>query len=259
MLWSQHELHTLEGKWNLEWTWVLRSVIVRRFFPIEFLDLSQHATRLVIIQGQYEYLSMAVFGDVIADVQKVRGCEPRPIPALNSVSIPKSVDPSNSTEPTMIAQQLISLLPDSPPLSLIVRLIFCLKPPNEDWEHPDFPYLYSDLDSEDEMYSIATLVQSISRPVKDDVSVDTLSTFAERIIDFLEPKVSFDSIEFLHSIQKLFNRVQMMPITSLSYSVFLHLNGRLSHGQFWSVLFSVSLQILLTHKIPAKIRPRIDL
>ena len=31
----------------------------------------------------------------------------------------------------MIAQQLISLLPDSRPLSLIVRLIFCLKFPNE--------------------------------------------------------------------------------------------------------------------------------
>jgi hypothetical protein len=48
------------------------------------------------------------------------------------------------------------------------------------------------LDNEDEMYSIATLVQAISKPVKDDVSVDTLSTFAERIIDFLEPKVSSD-------------------------------------------------------------------
>ena len=43
------------------------------------------------------------FGDVIADVQKVQGYEPRPIPALNSVSIPKSVAPSNSSQPpTMI-------------------------------------------------------------------------------------------------------------------------------------------------------------
>ena len=214
---------------------------------------------MVIIQGQYEYLSMAVFGDVIADVQKVQGYEPRPIPALNSVSIPKSVDPSNSSEPTMIAQNLISLLPDSPPLSLIVRLIFCLKPPNEDWEHPDFPYLYSDLDSEDEMYSIATLVQSISRPVKDDVSVDALSTFAEKIIDLLEPNVSFDFIEVLHSILMLFNRARTMPTTSLSYSVFLHLNSRLFHGRFWFAPFSVPLQILLTYKIPAKIRPCVDL
>ena len=208
---------------------------------LDFLDLSQHATRLVIIHGQYEYLSMAVFGDVIADAQNVRKYEPRPIPVLNSVSLPKSVDPSNSSEPTMIAQQLISLLPDSPPLSLIVRLMFCLKPPNEDWEHPDFPYLYSGLDSEDEMYSIATLVQSISRPVKDDVSVDTLSTFAERITDFLEPKVSFDVIEFVHNIKILLNRAQMTPITSPSYSVFLHLNGHLFHGHFWFVPFSASL------------------
>jgi hypothetical protein len=196
---------------------------------------------------------MAVFGDVLADIQKVREYEPRPIPALNSVSLPKSVDPSNSTEPTMIAQQLISLLPDSPPLSLIVRLMFCLKPPNEDWEHPDFPYLYSDLDSEDEMYSIATLVQSISRPVKDDVSVDTLSAFTERIIDFLEPKVSFDFTKFVHTLQMLLNRAQMMPTTSLSYSVFLHHNGRLFHGHFWFVPFSASLQIPVSHKISAKI------
>ena len=202
---------------------------------------------------------MAVFGDVIADAQEVREYEPRPIPALNSVSLPKSVDPSNSSEPTMIAQQLLSLLPDSPPLSLIVRLMFCLKPPNEDWEHPDFPYLYSDLDGEDEIYSIATLVQSISRPVKDDVSVDTLSTFAERIIDFLEPNVSFDFIEIVHGIQMILNRAQMMPTTSPSYSVFLHLSGLLFHGHFWFVLFSASMQILVSHKIPAKIRPHIDL
>ena len=227
-------------------------------FRLNFLNLSQHATRLVIIQGQYEYLSMAVFGDVIADVQKVWEHEPRPIPALNSVSLPKTVDPSNSSEPTMLAQQLLSLLPDSPPLSLIVRLMFCLKPPNEDWEHPDFPYLYSDLDSEDEMYSIATLVQSISRPVKDDVSVDTLSTFAERIIDLLEPKVSLDFMEFVPIIQML-NRAQMMPTISPSYSVFLHLKGRLFRGHFWFVPLSASLQILVSHKIPAKSRPRIDL
>ena len=159
---------------------------------LNFLYLLQHATRLVIIQGQYEILSMAIYGDVIADTPDVREYEPRPIPALFSASLPKTVDPSNSTEPTILAQQLLSLLPDSPPLPLIVRLMFCLKPPDEDWEHPDFPYLYSDLDSEDEIYDIATLVQSISRPVKDDISVNTLSTFAERITDFLGPKVSLD-------------------------------------------------------------------
>ena len=162
------------------------------------LDLSQHATRLVIIQGQYEYLSLAIFGDVIAEARKIGEYDPRPIPALNSVSLPKTVDPSNSSEPTMLARQLLSLLPDSPPLPLIVRLIFCLKPPDEDWEHPNFPYLYSDLDSEDEIYDIATLVQSISRPVKDDVSIDALSTFAERITDFVGPKVGVNIMEFLH-------------------------------------------------------------
>ena len=135
---------------------------------------------------------MAIFGDVIADAQEIREYEPRPIPALNSVPLPKTLDPSNSSEPTTLAQQLLLLLPDPPPLSLIVRLIFCLKPPDEDWEHVDFPYLYSDLDSEDEIYDIATLVQSISRPVKDDVSVDTLSTFAERVTDFLGPTVSLE-------------------------------------------------------------------
>ena len=133
---------------------------------------------------------MAVYGNVVTDAQEIREYEPRPIPALNSISLLKTVDSSNSREPTMLAQQLLSLLPDSPPLSLIVRLMFCLKPPDEDWEHPDFPYLYSDLENEDEIYDIAALVQSVGRPVKDDVSVDTLSTFAERITDYLGPKVS---------------------------------------------------------------------
>ena len=99
----------------------------------------------------------------------------------------------------MIAHQLISLLPDSRPLSLVVRLIFCLKPTNEDWEHPD---LYSDLDNEDEMYSIANLVQFISRPITTMTMTMFRSTVSPaRIIDFL----SFEF--FIHNnIQKMLSQ-----------------------------------------------------
>ena len=108
---------------------------------------------------------------------------------------------------------------DSRPLSLVVHLMFCLRPTNEDWEHPDLPYLYSDLDSEDEMHSIATLVQFISRPVTTKTMFrSTLSP--ARIIDFLEPKVSFDfyRIFYTQHSKDAFSSERRRFL--LSYSVF---------------------------------------
>ena len=65
---------------------------------------------------------------------------------------------------------MLSLIPDSPPLPLVVRLMFCLKPSDDDWDHPDFPYLYADLRGDDESFDLEGIVQAISRPIRDDTS-----------------------------------------------------------------------------------------
>ena len=53
-----------------------------------------------------------------------------------------------------LAEQLLSLIPDSPPLPLVVRLMFCLKPSDDDWDHPDFLNLYADLGGDDESFDL---------------------------------------------------------------------------------------------------------
>ncbi|KAF8165625.1 hypothetical protein B0H34DRAFT_647411 [Crassisporium funariophilum] len=151
---------------------------------------TEYATRLVIIQGEFDQLSMAIYGEIIADTPDIQSYEGRPLPALEPVPLSKAIDPSNSVDSTALAEQLLSLLADSPPLPLIIRLMLCLKPPDEDWEHEDFPYLYSDLDKEDEDFDLESLVQSSSRPIREDVSVQSLLNFASRINGFIGSKTS---------------------------------------------------------------------
>jgi maltodextrin utilization protein YvdJ len=71
----------------------------------------------------------------------------------------------------------------------VSRLIFSLKPEDEDWDEPDFPYLYCDLDN-DEAFDLESLVQSVTRPIKDDISPETLSRFATKMHDYLGSNVS---------------------------------------------------------------------
>jgi len=95
------------------------------------------------------------------------------------------------TKPAQLAEQLLSLLPAPRPLSLLIRLTFCLKPKDDDWDHPDFPFLYSDIESDEEAFDLETLVEGTSRPIREDVSEDALTQFALRVNDLLGSKVRF--------------------------------------------------------------------
>ena len=65
-----------------------------------------------------------------------------------------------------------------------------MKPSNEDWELPDFPYLYTNLEVEDEEFDLNKAYQSTLRPVADDVSVKLLEMFAEKVAGVIGAKVS---------------------------------------------------------------------
>ena len=109
---------------------------------------------------------------------------------LEPVPLSRNVDPSSSSLPIQLAEQLLSLIPESPPLLLVVRLMLCLKPSDDEWDHPDFLYLYADLGGDDESFDLEGIVQAISRPIRDDTSEEVLSAFVNRIVDLIGPKVS---------------------------------------------------------------------
>jgi hypothetical protein len=145
----------------------------------------------MIVKGKFEALSMAIYGEIVSDPPPVQKYEAKTLPSVESVPLSRAVDPSNSSDPTLLAKQLLSLIPDSPPLPLIVRLMFCMKPSNEDWELPGFPYLHANLDSEvEEDFDLQSAIRWTYRPVQDDTSFESLSRFAVRVASCIGPKVS---------------------------------------------------------------------
>lgn len=167
----------------------------------------------MIVKGKFNALSMAIYGDIVSEPPPVQKYEPKPLPSVESIPLSRAVDPSNSSDPTLLAKQLLSLIPDSPPLPLVVRLMFCMKPSNEDWELPDFPYLHADLDGEvEEDFDLQAALRWTSRPVQDDTSLETLSRFAVRVASCIGQKVcSFDT-----NTVSIFNVILLEQRSSLS-------------------------------------------
>ncbi|KAM6496130.1 hypothetical protein JOM56_008836, partial [Amanita muscaria] len=155
------------------------------------VDLSaEYATRLLIIKGNFKKLSLAVYGTVVSDSSPSTLYEPKPLPALDPTPLSKAVDPGNFLDPSELAKKLLSLIPDSPSLSLVIRLMFCLKPSNEDWDHSDFPYIHAYIDRDDEAFDLESIVQNLSRPLPEDTTIDVLEAFVTRVVDLIGPKNS---------------------------------------------------------------------
>lgn len=72
--------------------------------------------------------------------------------------------------------------------------MFCLKPSNEDWDLPEFPYLYADL-NEDFNSDLEQALRLTSRPVSDDTSQATFAQFAESVARAVGTKVRSASID----------------------------------------------------------------
>ena len=93
-------------------------------------------------------------------------------------------------DPSELARGLLTLIPDAPDLRLITRLMFCLKPSNEDWEERGFPYLFSDLEKDLDELNLDKAVETTARPVSDNIEEDVLKYFAERLSDSVMDYVS---------------------------------------------------------------------
>lgn len=136
-------------------------------------------------------MSLGIYGEVVSD----HNSPPTPLPHVENTAVstpsylPPSLDAVNHADPTSIANQLLAVLPDSPPLHLIIQLVFCLKPEAEDWDRPDFPYLYSDLTRPVDEADLGLAISEIMRPVDVSVPTETLQSFASQVAELLRSKV----------------------------------------------------------------------
>ncbi|KAG2128995.1 hypothetical protein DEU56DRAFT_902989 [Suillus clintonianus] len=150
---------------------------------------SEFATRLMIVRGDFETVSMAIYGDVVSDIPpNPNTYSPLSLPTHLSVPLVPALDAAKSNDPTALARNLLALIPNAPCLSLVIRLMFCLKQPNDDWELPEFPHLYSDLNEEEMDIDLDTAFRSLSRPVVDDISSEQLHCFAKKVSDAIGPR-----------------------------------------------------------------------
>lgn len=140
------------------------------------------ATRLMIVKGSFEAVSMAIYGDVSSEMPPPSATyEPREQVAFEPTPLSNVLDPSNTRDPAQLARQLLNLISDAPPLPLVIRLMFCLKPPNDDWDLPEFPYLHPDLTQIEEDTTLEQFATLTSKPVSDATEPEQLQSFAERI------------------------------------------------------------------------------
>lgn len=144
----------------------------------------------MIVKGNFTKLSLAIYGDVATELPSSPSCYvPGELIPFTPTPLSPILDPANSGDPTILTRNLLSLIPNAPPLPLVIRLMFCLKPANDDWDLPEFPYLHPDFGDYPIDFDLDYAYQLTSQPVADDVPLDVLQGFADRVADAIGPKV----------------------------------------------------------------------
>ena len=144
----------------------------------------------MIFRGTFECVSLAIYGDLVTEQPALPlTYRPNPLPAVEHAPLNGFLDPANAKDPTLLAKQLLELIPDSPSLAIVVRLMYCVKPSDADWEHPDFPYLYVDLGKDIADFSLEKAVKLTTEQISDELTSDQLSHFADKISSVVGPPV----------------------------------------------------------------------
>jgi hypothetical protein len=146
----------------------------------------------MIVKGSFDQLSLAIYGQIIADTPPVRQYEPKIITPLEPEPLAAHLNPAHcASDPTALAKSLLNIIPNAPSLALAIRLMFCLKPTETDWDNPDFPHIYANLDNDSEDYDLDSILSKLDRPIAENVGQESLDRFVERLIDFVGPPVRF--------------------------------------------------------------------
>lgn len=144
----------------------------------------------MIVKGSFDHLSLAIYGEVATESPPLQTYEPKSTVLAEPASLSDDFNPSRSTDPALLAKSLLTVIPDAPSLTIAFQLMFCLKPTEEDWENPDFPHLYANLENDSEDYDLDGTISNLDRPIPDNVSQETLDRFVERLNEFVGPPVS---------------------------------------------------------------------
>ncbi|EKM79923.1 hypothetical protein AGABI1DRAFT_72636 [Agaricus bisporus var. burnettii JB137-S8] len=147
-----------------------------------------YATRLMIVKGAFTHLSIAIYGELVAELPPLLTYQPSialPTPLPRTLSA--DLDLSQSSDPTALASAFLSLMPKAPSLASAIRRMFCLKFANDDWDNPLFPHLYANLDDDSDDYDLESIVSTLDKPLPDDPSQDSLDRFVERLTEFIGP------------------------------------------------------------------------
>lgn len=180
------------------------------------LIVSQHATRFIIFQGAFESVSLAIYGDLVAERPTPPVTyRPNPLPLVERAPLTGSLDPANAKDPTLLARQLLELTPESPSLAIVVRLMYCVKPSDVDWEHPDFPYLHVDLGQDIADFSLEKAVKLTTEQISDELTSDQLSHFADKISEVVGPPVCLSLLE-----DETISTLPCTPRTAISHTDF---------------------------------------
>lgn len=138
---------------------------------------------------------MAIYGRVTAPPSHQHTqYNPRDIPLLSSPRpLLSAIDPAIMPLPISLATDLLNTVQDSPPISLITQLVFCLKPLDDDWDHPSFPYMFADMEVGDrDEVTLQEIIQILSTPVYEDVTneeIDLVMQQVRRLVENEEMRV----------------------------------------------------------------------
>lgn len=221
----------------------------------------QCATRLMIIKGAFESISLAVYGDVVSELPPLLSsyAPMHLLPLPNSTPLTRSLDPSNSLDPTALAKELLTLIPEpfEPPLALVVRLMLCLKPSNDDWDQEAFPYIFADLSENNEDFDLDTAWKVTGRGVADDIPSEVLDEFAERVSAVIGTHVIQMSDITILSTDK---RSQSIDQSYLTAGILSHVASQqpyFARVLMVCIIFSVANSLLILFSATARPRSNI--
>jgi hypothetical protein len=144
---------------------------------------------MLILRGQFKSLSIAIYGSVYSgsgsDKHQFNSQDASSQIHLEDLPLSSVLDLTSSFDPTLIARQLLALIPRAPPLTTVLRLILCIKPRKEDWDAPDFPMYERINGSMPE--SVEELLELLSRPIE--ASPDGFRSLSRAISSILSQKV----------------------------------------------------------------------
>ncbi|KIJ37454.1 hypothetical protein M422DRAFT_33774, partial [Sphaerobolus stellatus SS14] len=183
----------------------------------------EFVTRLVVIQGNFKHLTLAVYGDSVSEpLSEPSSYEPSLISLPPRTPLSSSMDLSNISDPCFPARELLKLIPTSTPLCLITRLILCLKSQDDAWETIKFAELTEFLETPDLEPGLEWLQRAAELfmlPVAAEIDDTLLTSFTNKLSQSLVEKTN----DHAYALAGLLRRTSAQP-TKLVGSILGSLN-----------------------------------